>query len=58
MTGRAVEFFRYATSVYGDRQIIGASFDLIQYFVAAGAAVILVHAIFKWVLPSNNNSAH
>lgn len=53
-----MELFRYATSVYGDREVIGASFDLIQYFVAAGVAAILVHAIFKWVLPSSNNSAH
>jgi hypothetical protein len=53
-----VELFRYATSVYGDREIIGGSFDLITYFVALGVTVILVHAIFKWVLPSNNNSAH
>jgi len=53
-----VELFRYATSVYGERQIIGASFDLIDYFVAAGVAVILVHAIFKWVMPSNSNSVN
>jgi len=53
-----VELFRYATSVYGDREIIGGSFDLITYFVALGVAVILVHAIFKWALPSNSNSAH
>ena len=53
-----MELFRYATSVYGGRQIIGASFDLLQYFVAAGVAVILVHAIFKWVLPSHNKAAH
>jgi len=53
-----VELFRYATSVYGDRQIIGASFDLLQYFVAAGAVAILAHAIFKWVVPSNKDTAH
>jgi hypothetical protein len=47
-----VEFFRYATSVYGDRVIIGASFDLLQFFVAAGVAAILAHAIFKWAAPS------
>jgi hypothetical protein len=50
-----VELFRYATSVYGDRQVIGASFDLLQYFVAAGAAAILAHAIFKWVVPSHKD---
>ena len=53
-----MELFRYATSVYGGRQILGASFDLLQYFVAVGVVVILVHAIFKWVAPSNNNTAH
>ncbi len=53
-----MELFRYATSVYGDKQIIGGSFDLLQYFVLAGAAVILAHAIFKWVVPSNKNAAH
>jgi hypothetical protein len=52
-----VELFRYATSVYGDREVIGASFDLLQYFVAAGMVVILAHAIFKWVMPSNKNTA-
>ena len=53
-----MELFRYATSVYGDKEIIGGSFDLIQYFAAAGVVAILVHAIFKWVMPSNNNIAH
>ena len=53
-----MELFRYATSVYGDKEIIGGSFDLLQYFVAAGAVAILAHAIFKWVAPSNKNAAH
>jgi hypothetical protein len=53
-----VELFRYATSVYGDREVIGASFDLLQYFVAAGVAAILAHAILKWVMPSDKNGAH
>jgi hypothetical protein len=53
-----VELFRYATSVYGGSEIIGGSFDLIQYFVAAGAAAILAHAIFKWVVPPSKNTTH
>ena len=52
-----MELFRYATSVYGDRVIIGASFDLLQWFVAAGVAAILAHAIFKIIVPSHNNTA-
>jgi hypothetical protein len=47
-----VELFRYATAAYGDKVIVGASFDLLQWFVAAGIAAILAHAIFKWVVPS------
>ena len=47
-----MELFRYATSVYGDKEIIGGSFDLLQWFVAAGAAAILAHAIFRWAVPS------
>jgi hypothetical protein len=38
--------------VYGDKVIIGASFDLLQWFVAVGVAAVLAHAIFKWVVPS------
>jgi hypothetical protein len=51
-----VELFRYATSVYGDRVLLGASFDLLEWFVAAGIAAILAHAIFKIVVPSSHNT--
>ncbi|HET7879962.1 MAG TPA: hypothetical protein VFL55_03690 [Acetobacteraceae bacterium] len=39
--------FRYATSVYGQSVLVGASWDLIWWFVGAGAAFILVHAVVK-----------
>ena len=48
-----MELFRYATSVYGDRVLLGASFDLLQWFVAVGVAAILAHAIFKILVPTN-----
>jgi hypothetical protein len=51
-----VELFRYATSVYGDRVLLGASFDLLQWFVAVGVAAILAHAIFKLIAPSSHNA--
>jgi hypothetical protein len=51
-----VELFRYATSVYGTRVLLGASFDLLQWFVAAGAAAILAHAIFKFIVQSSQNT--
>jgi hypothetical protein len=39
--------FRYATSVYGQSVLVGASWDLIWWFVGAGAAFIAVHAAVK-----------
>ena len=43
-----MELFRYATSIYGDSKVvIGASWDLLPWFVAAGAAFIIVHAAVK-----------
>ena len=45
-----MHMFRFATSIYGDSDVvIGASWDLLPWFVAAGAAVILVHALVKAV---------
>jgi hypothetical protein len=42
--------FRYSTSIYGGGDVlIGASFDLLKWFVAAGAAFIIVHAVVKAV---------
>jgi hypothetical protein len=39
--------FRYATSVYGQTVLVGASWELLWWFVAAGAAFIVVHAAVK-----------
>ena len=39
--------FRHATSVYGQDTLVGASWDLIWWFVGAGAAFIVVHAAVK-----------
>jgi hypothetical protein len=41
-----ISFFRYSKSIYGGQeQIVGASWDLLPWFVAAGAAFIIIHAI-------------
>jgi cytochrome b subunit of formate dehydrogenase len=37
--------FRYATSVYGQQVLLGANWGLFWWFVAAGAAFILLHAL-------------
>jgi hypothetical protein len=48
-----VHFFRFATSIYGDSDVlIGASWDLLPWFVAAGAAFIILHAVVKAVAGS------
>ena len=39
--------FRYASSVYGQTVLVGASWDLIWWFVGAGVAFIVVHAAVK-----------
>ena len=43
-----MQLFRYATSIYGDSDVvIGASWDLLPWFVAAGLVIIIVHAVVK-----------
>jgi hypothetical protein len=43
-----MQLFRHATSIYGDSDvIIGASWDLLPWFVAVGLAFIIVHAVVK-----------
>jgi hypothetical protein len=39
--------FRYATSVYGQTVLLGASWDLVWWFVGAGGAFIVLHAAVK-----------
>jgi hypothetical protein len=43
-----MHLFRTTTSIYGGSDVvIGASWDLLPWFVAAGAAFIVVHAVVK-----------
>jgi hypothetical protein len=43
-----MQLFRYSSSIYGGSDVlIGASWDLLKWFVAAGAAFIVVHAVVK-----------
>jgi hypothetical protein len=45
-----MQLFRVTTSIYGGSDVvIGASWDLLPWFAAAGAAVIIVHAVVKAV---------
>ena len=43
-----MQLVRVTTSIYGGSDVvIGASWDLLPWFAAAGAAVIIVHAVVK-----------
>jgi hypothetical protein len=47
-----MEFFRYASSVYGQPVLLGASWSLLPWFFGAGVAFILAHAAYKAVIGS------
>jgi hypothetical protein len=43
-----MEFLRYSRSIYGGSdQLIGASWDLLPWFVGAAIAVIIIHALLS-----------
>jgi hypothetical protein len=54
-----VELFRYSTSIYGGSDVmIGASWDLLKWFVAAALAFIVIHAAAKAVFSRRRGAAH
>ena len=45
-----MQLFRYSTSIYGGSDVlIGASWDLLKWFVVAGIVGIVLHAAVKAV---------
>jgi len=42
-----MELFRFSRGIYGGQQLIGASWELLPWFFAAGAAFIVAHALYK-----------
>jgi hypothetical protein len=42
-----MELFRFASSIYGQPVLLGASWSLLGWFVGAGAAFIVAHAAYK-----------
>jgi hypothetical protein len=48
--------FRYASSVYGETVLVGASWHLIWWFAAAGAVFIVVHAAAKALTGSRDKA--
>lgn len=53
-----MHLFRFSRSIYGGSDvIIGANYDLLVWFVAAGAVVIIVHALYKAFTKTNNHAS-
>ncbi|MGE3247162.1 MAG: hypothetical protein AB7F96_09465 [Beijerinckiaceae bacterium] len=51
--------FRYSKSIYGGQeQLIGASWDLLPWFAAAGAAFVVVHLVAAALSRSRNRVRH
>ena len=54
-----MELFRYSTSIYGGSDVlIGASWSLLPWFVAAGAAFIVLHVLVKAVTSRRLDQSH
>ena len=54
-----MELFRYSSSIYGGSDVlIGASWDLLPWFVAAGAAFIVLHALLKAATARRTDQPH
>ncbi len=51
--------FRYSKSIYGGQeQLIGASWDLIPWFAAAGVAFVVIHLIAAAMSRSGKRVRH
>ena len=54
-----MQFFRYSTSIYGGSDtVIGASWDFLPWFVAVGAAFIVVHAVARAIASRRASKPH
>jgi hypothetical protein len=45
-----MEIFRVSRDVYGREVLQGMSWDLIWVFAGVGAALIVAHALYRWLL--------
>jgi len=44
-----MELFRVVRNLYGQETLVGASWDLLWWFVGAGVAFIVAHAVWMMV---------
>jgi hypothetical protein len=54
-----MQLFRYSKSIYGGQeQLIGASWDLLPWFAAAGLAFIVLHALVVAFAKARSRKSH
>ena len=54
-----MDLFRYSKSIYGGSDVmIGASWDLLPWFVAAALAFIGIHALVKAAVSRRGGERH
>lgn len=52
-------WFRYSRSIYGgSEQLIGASWDLLPWFVGAALAFIIVHVLLSALAKRRQHGSH
>ncbi len=49
-----MEIFRVSRNVYGQETLQGLSWDLLGVFFALGVAIIVVHALYRWLAAPKN----
>jgi len=54
-----MELFRYSRSIYGGQnQLVGASWDLLPWFVGAALAFIILHAVLTALAKRRGRRSH
>ena len=51
-----MEILRYSSNAWGQKAIGGLSWDLLWVFFLAGAAFIVLHALYMWLFPPKKTS--
>jgi len=51
-----LELFRVSRDVYGREVLQGMSWDLLWVFVGLGAALIVCHALYRWLLAPSDRA--
>jgi len=51
-----MEILRVSRDVYGREVLEGMSWDLLGVFVGLGLAVIVVHAVYRWLFAPSSDA--